>query len=370
MIYLTYNDSVSGIYYSQVIDVVNYLNTISKEQTKLIAFISIRDFKANNRKIKTRCANSSVYPMFPKPKNWKWNIITLFFILLFKQKQKIMARGVFATNLALTLKKMRFCSKVIFDARGAYHAEFTEYNLITDKGILNTIKELENNAITKTDYKLAVSEKLMRYWETNYNYTSLNYEVIPCTLSHDFMFDFPTENELKKYKTDFGYKESDIIFIYSGSSADWQSFNLVDKVMTSIMSDVNVHLIVLSNHFSSEFNVVKQYANRIKIMFVEPQKVKEYLLIADYGILFREQSITNQVASPVKFAEYLSCGLKILISENIGDYTSFSHLNNIQLNKDDVTTLSYKEKNRIYQLAKTNFNKWNFKNKYLNLLNC
>ena len=37
--------------------------------------------------------------------------------------------------------------------------------------------------------------------------------------------------------------------------------------------------------------------------------------------MYRESSVTNQVASPVKIAEYLSCGLKIIISKNLGDYS-------------------------------------------------
>jgi hypothetical protein len=41
------------------------------------------------------------------------------------------------------------------------------------------------------------------------------------------------------------------------------------------------------------------------------------------AILIRDDKVTNQVASPVKFAEYLAAGLQVLISPNIGDYSSF-----------------------------------------------
>ena len=55
MIYLTYNDLPSGIYYSQVTDVVNYLNSIqTKEKVRLVAFISIRGFFTNRKKIKDK----------------------------------------------------------------------------------------------------------------------------------------------------------------------------------------------------------------------------------------------------------------------------------------------------------------------------
>ena len=50
-------------------------------------------------------------------------------------------------------------------------------------------------------------------------------------------------------------------------------------------------------------------------------QVPDYLSAADYGLLLREENVTNGVASPVKFAEYLSCGLQILISANLGDFS-------------------------------------------------
>jgi hypothetical protein len=50
--------------------------------------------------------------------------------------------------------------------------------------------------------------------------------------------------------------------------------------------------------------------------------VKDYLSISDYGILIREYSVTNKVASPTKFAEYLNAGLKVIISPEIGDFSA------------------------------------------------
>jgi hypothetical protein len=66
-----------------------------------------------------------------------------------------------------------------------------------------------------------------------------------------------------------------------------------------------------------------EFKNQVICKKVNHNKVPEYLIAADYGLLIREESITNKVASPVKFAEYLACGLKVIISENLGDYSEF-----------------------------------------------
>jgi glycosyltransferase involved in cell wall biosynthesis len=38
------------------------------------------------------------------------------------------------------------------------------------------------------------------------------------------------------------------------------------------------------------------------------------------GLLLREDTLTNRVASPVKFAEYLRCGLPVILTPYIGDF--------------------------------------------------
>ena len=71
------------------------------------------------------------------------------------------------------------------------------------------------------------------------------------------------------------------------------------------------------------------YPERIIQRHVSSDDVVHYLDIADYGLLIRENSITNKVASPVKCAEYLSRGLKVIISSDIGDYSEEIENNNL-----------------------------------------
>lgn len=369
MIYLTYNDPPSGIYNSQVIDVVNYLNHLSPKKVKLVALISLRKFFANKQKIVTRCPNAIVIPMFPKAALWKFNFYTLFIILVFSRHKLIMARGPFATNLALRLKKYGLCQKVIFDARGAYEAELNEYDIVKDSAIKQQIKRIEETAIHQSDFKLAVSNALVNYWQENYNYRKANHVIIPCTLSNDFSFHFPSEEQLIEKRKALGYSMEDILFIYSGSSAGWQSFGLVDDMMCQYLKHPHVKLIVLSDHFDDSFKVMQLFKEKVSVQFVEPAKVKEYLYIADYGILFREQSITNKVASPVKFAEYLSCGLKVVISKNLGDYSDFANFEDLNYDPGNLIPVPHSEKMRIHELSNKCYTKERYKEQYTTLLN-
>lgn len=370
MIYLTYNDQPNGIYYSQVIDVVNYLNSIqSKEKIKLVALISIRVFFENRKKIKARLPDAIVLPMAPGASRWKWNSLQLGFI---GHHDKIMARGPFATSLALQLKQAGKVKKVIFDARGAYKAELNEYNVVNDEILKSEIASIEQDVLRRSDAILAVSNALVNYWKSHCSFESHKHVVIPCTLSNDFVFNFPTEYELKNIKKEAGFNEEDIVVVYSGSSAGWQSFSLVEEKMARLMeTNSKVKLLWLTHDFNRQSDFVKRFEKRIVTNWLQPKDVRKFLLAADYGIIYRENTVTNQVASPVKFAEYLSCGLDVLISDHLGDFSKFVQEQGCGQSGDSewkLYELGYEKKKKNHELAMKNLTKENFKKQYLSLL--
>lgn len=369
MIYLTYNDQPSGIYNSQVIDVVNYVNKIQRtEKVKLLALISFRSFFKNRKLIKHRLPGSTVLPMIPKAGLWRLNYFILFF---FVRDKKVMARGAFAASLALRLKRTGRVEKVIFDARGAYKAELNEYNVVPDANVKQEISEIEKNVVSQADYRLAVSEALVNYWKKEFGYTSHKHVVIPCTLSNDFKFQFPAEAELKKIKFDLGFNENDIVIVYSGSSAGWQSFSLVEKILDKILAEnFNVKLLWLTDDLNENSEFVKRFRGRIKSAWVKHSEVKKYLLAGDFGLLYRENSVTNQVASPVKFAEYLSCGLNVIISEGVGDFSEFVRKNKCGTvgSVFTISSVGYTTKTANHNLAMQYLQKENYLIDYLKLL--
>src|ERR1700749_4090460 len=106
MIFLTYNDHFGGIYKSQVIDVCSFLEKEFNVNVKLVAFVSLRNYAAQKKSIRANYSNSLVVPMFPKVRFWKLNVVTLFFICLFTGERSIWARGPFAANISIFLKKV------------------------------------------------------------------------------------------------------------------------------------------------------------------------------------------------------------------------------------------------------------------------
>ncbi len=370
--YLTYNDTPSGIYSSQVIDVVKFLNTELNANVKLISFISLRGYFKNRKKIKNELTQSIVLPMFPGVHQWRKNVFLLYLLSMIMKPDAIIARSVLATQLALKIKKLRKTSKVIYDGRGAISSEWKEYGVITHPKMLKEIHQLEKQAVILSDFRIAVSEQLVKFWKTEFSYNLQKHVIIPCTVNKVFEELHISDESIKKSRELLGLKKEDLVFMYSGSIAGWQSFELLSNFLDHILAASPSYKVVFLSDFNDCILALKnKFPGQIINKKLRPNEVPNYLISGDYGILIREETITNKVASPVKFAEYLTCGLKVVISNNLGDYSSFITENPLLAvdpgYKFQIIPINEKKKIREESIAK--FTKRQYRSFYKSVVN-
>jgi len=324
--YLTYNEAPSGIFSSQVIDVVKFLESNCNTKIKLVSFISLRGFSVNKQKIKKELPGAIILPMFPKMKNWNKNKFLLRIYCKIYKPKKIIARSVMASKLALLMRENKSCDSFVYDGRGAIAAEWHEYKVINDAYLLNAITDYEKQVILNSDFKIAVSNALVDFWKIKYSYSKADHVVIPCTLNSDFE-KVQISNELISHKRkQLSLGDDDIVYVYSGSVAGWQSFDVLFSFIEPILKQSAKNKIVFFSPQDSNLDKLQQlFPNQVNRKQLNSNQVAEFLIVGDFGLLIRENSVTNQVASPLKFAEYLACGLKVIISEKLGDYTELAH---------------------------------------------
>lgn len=355
--YLTFNDLPSGVFSSQVVDLISFLKNELKAEIRLVSFISIRNYRAARRRIKDECPQSIIFPMVPGVNRWKMNRYLLKVLCLITKPDVIIGRSALATQLAFDVG----IRNVVYDGRGAIAAEWSEYNVVKDPVLLSEIKCLEKTAILKSRYRIAVSEQLVDYWKETYNYRDHNHVVVPCTLNKVYENKKLDKVEILSQRLELNFDVADIVFVYSGSIAGWQSFDLLEKfIKPHLKNNKNVKLIFLSDLSDNIRELIREFPMQVSCRRVAPHEVVAYLMAADYGLLIREQSITNRVASPVKFAEYLACGLKVIISENLGDYSRFVLQKECGFFYTQFTqpvSVSFSEKEKIRKLALENFSK-------------
>ena len=189
MIYLTFNDQPTGVYSSQVIDVCNFLNLNLQADIKLVSFISIRHFLANRKAIKKEIKNSIVLPALPKAKFWRFNAWIFAILCLIIRENKVIARNVLATNMALVAKRLGVIKGICLDGRGAIAAEWNEYKVVEDDQMKKEIFLQEKRAVLESDFRISVSSNLINYWTDSFQYGKTEHVVIPCTLDSHFNVD-------------------------------------------------------------------------------------------------------------------------------------------------------------------------------------
>ncbi len=373
--YLTANDAPSGVYKSQVVDVVKYLNSISDEPIRLVCLFSLRNFSTNKKLVKDWLPDAKVYPMFPRLKHWKktqW-ILTWFADI---KKSKIIARGPIACSLALKLS-----DNVVYDGRGAYKAELQEFpETIPDPQIVESLIEAERESVLNAQFRIAVSKKLVEYWRTQFGYEQDKHTVIPCTLSDNLLEESRTKS--KDVLQDLGWSSNDLILIYSGSGSGWQSFESIAKIVEEAIVKQNAKVLFLSRESSEIDRLLVKFPDCVARRWLSHESVADYLAIGDYGLLIRDPLVTNQVASPVKFAEYLSAGLKVIISHGVGDYSEIVDKHKLgfvlfltlakepveYLNRMDLVKTSPMEKERMRLVAMQLFTKHSCEEDFLMIL--
>jgi len=360
IIYFTFNEPVNGVYISQVIDVVRHFKT-EGFNTQIIAIFSIKNYWKNRKTLKKYNQSSISLPAFPKLKNWPLNGIWLRILFPLLTGHHIICRGPIATNLAIKYKKN---ATIIYDGRGAIWAEQKEYGVFNGSGIENQLFDLEKKAVLHSHKQIAVSSQLVEYWRNNFGYTQDTYRVIPCTLSEiEENIQAPMPKKIRIFLHEAN-KKNHIILVFSGGNGKWQQIEQICQFVDHLLKNQsNISALFLTPVNSSIKNLSKDYPDKILNVLVKPRDVYPILKKCDYGIVLREQNITNKVASPVKVAEYLFAGLKVIISPNLGDYSEMIAINNLGFVLQDIKTIQYlpkpniKEKEKITSFAKKNLMK-------------
>jgi len=210
--------------------------------------------------------------------------------------------------------------KVIYDNRGLYIDELIFRNELS-KGSLKEkiLRTIERIIINKCDQMVVVSNVFIlhiieRWGKRNKNIISKT-SMIP-------------------NRTQLIFSDSDIIFrqkrlkdeticVYSGSSASWQGIDdfynvfsiILNRIPTTYFKILTYEPQVFLNHPPENIKL----AERLIVEKVEFCNVKSELINATFGIHLRKPDVVSRVSAPIKFAEYLSAGLPVILREGIGD---------------------------------------------------
>ena len=154
-----------------------------------------------------------------------------------------------------------------------------------------------------------VSDAMKEYYETNYAKTPCNNIVVPCL------------SEFSSYNTDV--KKIPDSYVYIGGLSLWQCFDEILCIYERIRTENSVlHIITLDTEKAKEkVKTMIKDDNNIEIYGItDRRRIPEILSKFQYGFLIRKNNIVNQVSSPIKFLEYISCGVNVIMTDAVPSY--------------------------------------------------
>ncbi len=189
--------------------------------------------------------------------------------------------------------------QLLTDIRGVSIQELIEYS--TANRIIKWLKLYNyRRAYTNLlkDQKISVvSEFFKKHLVSSIKVNESLISVNSCLVDESFKFNQEARVIIRK---ELKIKDNEILMIFtSGGTANWQNNDSILK-----LADKGIIVLNLSKLEINYKNVINR--------FVSYSEVPNYLSAADIAFIWRDKSIVNKVASPVKVSEYMACGLPIV----------------------------------------------------------
>ena len=230
------------------------------------------------------------------------------------------AHNLYSTALALSARPF-YGYKVLLD----YHGRIPEEYVYLGKGgepSRKALEGLERWAVNHSDHIVAVSERLRRYLKDRYKAPDSKFSVVPCCADADtFRWD-PSRRDAVRSNMKLDGK---LVCTHVGSFFEWYDHELLLNLFAGIQRNVaNAHLLVLTSatEKTREYLSRRLPAESFTVMNAPHDEIPPLLNASDVGFLLLRSSPNIETCSPTKFSEYLSCGLPVIITPQVGDFSA------------------------------------------------
>jgi glycosyltransferase involved in cell wall biosynthesis len=239
------------------------------------------------------------------------------------------ARSHIPATIALALKR-KLGIKMIFDLRGLMAEEYVDAEHWRKDSVPYRItKTAERRIFAETDAIVTLTERIwpiIREWE-GLRGRDVHHEVIPCCVDLS-LFNFSDDDRTKR-RAELGLGDKFTI-VYSGSLDGWYlTEKMADFFAAFMRRRPDAHLVWLTNGSHDRVKGLMRSRSvpldRFSVLSVPARVVPSYLSAADAGLSFIKRCVSKLASSPTKNAEYLACGLPLIINAGIGDSDALIH---------------------------------------------
>ena len=194
-------------------------------------------------------------------------------------------------------------------------------SLLFRRFLFKLFSYFEKRVYKDVDVIEVVSLNCKEHLYFKYGMTDAKFAVVPCNLNSVFSKE-QYLSKRKYWRCKLNYVDGDVAAVYSGGVSSWQCID--DVILFFNRSNIKGMIFTSKENHSA----IKQRLSNKNVIVdcLSPKVLADALTAFDFGLLPRDNKITNYVAYPNKFAEYYNARLTILLkSTEIGFYKGFEY---------------------------------------------
>lgn len=244
-----------------------------------------------------------------------------------------------------TLELENIKTEIIIDIQGAIE-EIIEFKNGLEKLIsypkFIVKKKLLKNAVISSDSAFIVSDEMEKYIiELCGNKLKKKYIFYKVRCGIEKLISFEEKTKWRSMTRESLDLDSDTnVFVFSGYRRAWQKLDEILSVFQYYDHNID-------NMFFAIFcDVDEEFSRKIREMFpkgnyilklLDKDDYFKYLTACDVGFLIRDYNVTNRVAFPNKFADYLNAGLTLAMNDSVVE--PFKIMNNYDIEYIDTSNI-------------------------------
>jgi glycosyltransferase involved in cell wall biosynthesis len=241
--------------------------------------------------------------------------------------EMVHARSHIPATIALALKR-KLGIRMIFDVRGLMADEYVDANHWQKNSFSYRLtKTIERRALAGADGVVTLTKvvwPIIKDWDGLRRRTGVAHAVIPCCADLSLFRFSVTDRERRRQQLGLN---NQLVLVYSGSIDGWYlTEEMADFFAAILKRNSNAHALWLTPSRHDRIRSLMEQrgldASRYSVVAAASQDVPSYLSAGDVGIAFIKPCFSKLASSPTKYAEYLGCGLPLVINAGIGDSDS------------------------------------------------
>lgn len=277
-------------------------------------------------------------------------LISFFIFCILFDPNIVHAHSSEAGAIASLFKKL-FGFRLVTDILGTVVEEMSMRKRVFCSLAVLVTSIQEKISVTGSDRLIFVSPSLKKYIHYKFHPKIPSIVIPSCVDFNDYSGLYQVR---VKIRNELSIQDKFVV-LFSGTFFEWQNSELITGWLTFIKTLLhNAFILILTNNnvtaISSILEKIGLERQDFAIRKLAHDAIPNYLSAADLGLLIRKQSIVSQVASPLKYCEYLASGVPVLSHRGIDlverDLVRFPSVGFL-LNSNSVEKLTVRDKVKL-----------------------